>query len=65
MILVKKQRDPEKKKVRKHHNRMKAFKGAEETGAEESKEIEMYEEDREQYLNEEEEEEVGEVEEVA
>ena len=61
MILVKKQRDPEKKKVRKHLNRMKAFKGTEETPAEDSKEIEMYEEDREQYLNEDDEEEVEEV----
>ena len=40
---------------------MKAFKGAEETPAEDSKEIEMYEEDREQYLNEDDEEEVEEV----
>ena len=36
---MKKQRDPEKKIVRKHLNRMKAFKGAEETPAEDSKEI--------------------------
>ena len=58
---MKKQRDPEKKKVRKHLNRMTAFKGAEETPAEDSKEIEMYEEDREQYLNEDDDEEVEEV----
>ncbi|KNB44176.1 hypothetical protein JH06_1905 [Blastocystis sp. subtype 4] len=54
VILVKKQRDPDQKKSRKHRNRVKRFKEVNETEVEDIREVEKYEEDREEFSDSEE-----------
>ena len=64
MILVKKQRDPDQKKSRKHRNRVKRFKEVNETEGrklteewtlvEDIREVEKYEDDREEFSDSEE-----------